>query len=150
LPYLVDKNLDYKAQQPPELMRNVRKIEIQNDFQTDFCFKRVCQAGTFTRRPDDRDLTSCGYLHHFNPYLRLGPFKVEVLYRSPYISILHDLLTEEEIEWMIEYSVPRLSRVRNNAKAPIQPKYEKKDKKKRRSVHKTVQCWIEDIQVSIS
>ena len=29
---------------------------------------------------------------------------------------------------------------------PIQPKYEKQNKKKRRTVHKTVQCWINDIQ----
>jgi hypothetical protein len=55
-------------------------------------------------------------------------------------------LTEEEIQWMIEYSIPRLSRVRDNAKAPIMPKYERRDKKKRRTVHKTVQCWIKDIE----
>jgi hypothetical protein len=149
LPYLVDENLNYKPDQPEELMENVHSIHINNEFQTDFCFKQVCKAGAFTRVPDQRDFTRCGYLHHFDPYLRLGPFKVEVIMRSPYISILHDLLTEQEIQWMIEYSVPRLSRVRENTKIPIQPKYEKHDKKKRQTVHKTVQCWIQDIKYDL-
>ena len=90
------------------------------------------------------NLPKCGYLHHFDPYLRLGPFKVEVYLRSPYLSVLHDLLTEKEIQWMIDYSVPRLSRVRGN-NGEIVPGYQKIDKTNRRTVHKTVQCWIEDI-----
>jgi hypothetical protein len=45
---------------------------------------------------------------------------------------------------MIEYSVPRLSRIRGN-NGQIVPGYQKKDKTNRRTVHKTVQCWIEDI-----
>jgi len=50
------------------------------------------------RLPDHENLPKCGYLHHFDPYLRLGPFKVEIILRSPYLSILHELLTEEEIQ----------------------------------------------------
>ena len=145
LPYLVDKKLHPKANQPPELMTSVHKIEIRNDYQTDFCFKQVCRNAAFTRLPDRANLPKCGYLHHFDPYLRLGPFKVEVALRSPYLSILHDLLTEKEIEWMIEYSTPRLSRVRGNM-GIITPKHEKSDKTKRRTIHKTVQCWIKDIE----
>ena len=145
LPYLVDKNLYYKEHQPQSLMVNVRKIEIENEYQRDFCFKQVCRSGLFTRVPERSNLPKCGYLHHFDPYLRLGPFKVEVANRSPYLSILHDLLTEEEIEWMVEYSKPRLSRVRGNY-GEIVPKHEMRDVNKRRSVYKTVQCWIQDVE----
>jgi prolyl 4-hydroxylase len=144
LPYLVDNELNYKPT-PDELLQRIRHIQIKNGFGHDFCFKKVCKSGALTRQPETENLPKCGYLHHFNPYLRLGPFKVEVAVRSPYISILHDLLTEEEIEWLIQYSIPRLSRVRENSKETIQPKYEQNDMKKRRTVHKTVQCWITDI-----
>ena len=143
-PFLVDENMNPK-QTPTDLMKSIYKIDIENSYQFDFCFKQVCRAEAFTRRPEKLNLPKCGYLHHFDPYLRLGPFKVEVISRSPYISILHDLLTEEEIQWMIEYSVPRLSRVRDNHGQKILPKYLKRDKKKRQTVHKTVQCWIQDI-----
>ena len=145
LPYLVDDNLNYK-ETPEGLMENIHRIEIINEYQRDFCFKQVCKGGAFTRQPDTVNLPKCGYLHHFDPYLRLGPFKVEVVKRSPYISILHDLLTEAEIQWMVEYSIPRLSRERDNSKLPVEPKYVMNDKKKRRLIHKTVQCWIRDIE----
>jgi hypothetical protein len=46
---------------------------------------QVCKNGAFIRNPEKEKLPKCGYLHHFNPYLRLGPFKVEVIVRSPYI-----------------------------------------------------------------
>ena len=144
LPYLVDENMNPK-QTPSDLMSNIRDIKITNSYQFDYYFKQVCRAGTVTRQPEKINLPKCGYLHHFNPYLRLGPFKVEVISRSPYISILHDLLTEEEIQWIIEYSLPRLSRTRFNYEENIQPKYQERDKNNRVTVHQAIQCWIEDI-----
>ena len=144
LPYLVDNNLNYKENQPDSLMEKVRNIVIKNDYQSNFCFKQVCRSSAFTRLPDTVNLPKCGYLHHFDPFLRLGPFKVEVILRSPYLSILHGILSEEEIQWMVDYSVPRLSRVRGNH-GQITPMYESRDKTKRKTVHKTVQCWINDI-----
>ena len=35
----------------------------------------------------------CQWLDHKNPYLRLGPFKFEILHKDPEISVLHDLLS---------------------------------------------------------
>ena len=46
-------------------------------------------------------------------FSEIGPFKVEVISTSPYISIFHEILSEEEINWMIEFSIPRLSRSRD-------------------------------------
>jgi len=113
LPYLVDDKMNYREHQPKKLMDNVHLIEIKNDYQRDYCFKQVCRSSAFTRQPDRVNLPKCGYLHHFDPYLRLGPFKVEVYLRSPYLSVLHDLLTEEEIQvqfhqrYTLEFSFER-------------------------------------------
>ena len=38
----------------------------------------------------------CQLLDHKNPYLRLGPFKFEILHEDPEISILHDLVSLNE------------------------------------------------------
>ena len=46
----------------------------------------------------------------------LGPFKVEIVSIEPYISIIHDIVTDVEMDWMIEYSVPRLSKSRDDSK----------------------------------
>ncbi len=114
LPYLVDENLNKKPTQPEDLLRSLYVLDFENDFQHEFVMKTICQSGVFTRRGPTENLPQSGFLHHFDPYLRLGPFKVEVVEKSPYMSILHDILTEEEIEWMVEYSRPRLSRSRLN------------------------------------
>ena len=41
-----------------------------------------------------------------------GPFKLEVHMWAPYRTVFHDFLTEREMDWMIEYSKPRLSKTR--------------------------------------
>jgi hypothetical protein len=33
----------------------------------------------------------------------LGPFKVEIYSSSPYISVFHDILTEDEMTWCQSY-----------------------------------------------
>ena len=38
----------------------------------------------------------CQLLDHKNPYLRLGPFKFEILHEDPEISVLHDLVSLNE------------------------------------------------------
>ena len=46
----------------------------------------------------------CHLLHHFNPFLKLGPFKLEIMLDRPYRAVLHDILTNEEIQHVIELS----------------------------------------------
>ena len=50
------------------------------------------------------DHYKCHLLHHFNPFLKLGPFKLEIKLDRPYRTVLHDILTNEEIQHMIELS----------------------------------------------
>ena len=40
LPFLIDDELNYKPT-PKEMMKNIYKLEIKNDFGHDFCFKQV-------------------------------------------------------------------------------------------------------------
>ena len=54
----------------------------------------------------------CILLHHGDPFTKLGPFKVEIAYTSPFIMIIHSLFTEEDMDYLVEYSKPRLSRRR--------------------------------------
>ena len=52
---------------------------------------------------------------HSDPYLKLGPFKVEVLLKYPFCMIFQDFFTLNELNWMKEYSTQRLSRNRYNS-----------------------------------
>ena len=40
----------------------------------------------------------CVFLHHNHPYLRLGPFKFEMLHQNPEIAILHQFASSVEVE----------------------------------------------------
>ena len=40
----------------------------------------------------------CVFLHHNHPYLRLGPFKFEILHQNPEIAILHQFASSVEVE----------------------------------------------------
>ena len=51
-------------------------------------------------------------LHHNDPYLKLGPFKLEFLLSNPMRTILHDFMTEAEMKYLVDYSAPRLSNAR--------------------------------------
>ena len=49
-------------------------------------FKAACR-GEYLRDPKDDIDTKCQYLHYYNPYLRLGPFKMEAKNLKPFVAI---------------------------------------------------------------
>ena len=70
----------------------------------------------------------------------LGPFKLEVMLIKPYRVVFHDFLSEAEMEWMIEYSKPRLSQSRGISASNFEgARHEFREGKRTRTVHKTVQ-----------
>ena len=91
------------------------------------------------------DNFKCHFLHHFNPYLKLGPFKLEVKLDKPYRTILHDMLTEKEIQHMIDISVPNLSRTRGHSASNEGSRSEFRYGAKKYIIHKTVQHWFSDV-----
>ena len=49
----------------------------------------------------------CIYIHHQNPYLKLGPFKFEILNNGPQIGYVHDFSSDSEIQQLIADAIPR-------------------------------------------
>ena len=43
----------------------------------------------------EKDL-HCSWLHHKNPYLRIGPFKFEEKHKDPEVGLLHDFVSLNE------------------------------------------------------
>ena len=54
----------------------------------------------------------CILVHHNDPFTQLGPFKIEMAYNSPIIMIIHELFTEEDTDYLVDWATPRLSRTR--------------------------------------
>ena len=40
----------------------------------------------------------CTFIHHNNPYLKLGPFKYEIHHQNPEIGVIHDFASAKELE----------------------------------------------------
>ena len=56
--------------------------------------------------------SKCHLVHHFAPFLKLGPFHLEVKLYSPFRTVIHDFFTNKEMDWLMDYSKPRLSAAR--------------------------------------
>ena len=89
----------------------------------------------------ERSVHRCAYLHHNDPYLKMGPFKIEIFMAKPFRSIFHDILTEREMAYLIDYSTPRLSHARVIPESNNQAsKADFKSGKKGKTVAKTNQA----------
>jgi len=55
----------------------------------------------------DRNL-KCSFLHYFNPFLRLGPFKYDPLNSDPHVGIFRDFYSEMESDILRENSYGHL------------------------------------------
>ena len=41
-------------------------------------------------------VSNCMLLHYFNPYNKIGPFKLEVVNNEPFIGVFRDMHSEDE------------------------------------------------------
>ena len=92
-------------------------------------------------------VTQCQLLHHGDPYLKLGPFKVEISSQSPLVMVFHDFFSEAEMQFLVEHSRPNLSRRRYAD--PYNDAIDlglRKTKKVTRIIHKSVQYWIKELE----
>ena len=120
-------------------------------------FQKVCNGkiNRFGKQPAEIDLNKnakCHLVHHFSPYLMLGPFHLDVKLYHPFRTIIHDFFSEKEMNWMAEYSKPRLSASRRGF---IPRSTREKTKSERRyadnrkegyTVGKAVTAWFNDIE----
>ncbi len=72
-------------------------------------FEVLCKGENMRTSDMDSD-KHCRRLHHKNPYLRLGPFKLEELSYEPYITVIHQLMYEDEMQHFKDYASDRLER----------------------------------------
>ena len=105
--------------------------------------RRICRADLVG---SNIQLGRCHFLHQDDPFLRLGPHKMEVLQKDPFRMIFHEFLSEDEIDFLITYSVPRLSTQREKQAFNRRQKKHDYGSKQVRVVSKTVQCWIDDVR----
>ena len=111
---------------------------------------RTCQIGKWLGKyyyPGMEQLWKpCRLLHHQNPYLKLGPFKEELYSIVPYSVVFHDILTDNEIEFLRETSIPNLSRNRTyDRTSGALNRAEIQSGARRRIIHKTVQAWLPEV-----
>lgn len=63
----------------------------------------LCQMKFDRPESMNKDLF-CRYLHHGNPYLKVGPMKYEMLNRDPEVSLVQDFIHDKEIEYIVNAS----------------------------------------------
>ena len=70
--------------------------------------QQLCRGET-TLRPDQLGREyRCVNLHYNNPFLKLGPFSLEILNLQPFVGTFHGMFTEKETDLIIEKSKGRL------------------------------------------
>eukprot|EP00095_Tigriopus_kingsejongensis_P001284 maker-scaffold359_size197282-snap-gene-0.21 protein:Tk01284 transcript:maker-scaffold359_size197282-snap-gene-0.21-mRNA-1 annotation:"hypothetical protein DAPPUDRAFT_308081" len=116
LPYIITDNLKRKKNQPDFVKDgNILSSSPVNRFERDARFRKVCN-GNLDRNGNSQIPHQCHWLHHDDPFLKLGPFKMEMASRSPFIVVFHDFLAETEIQFLVDYSRPRLSPLNTTSK----------------------------------
>ena len=117
-PYLLDTNTLLKASSQPDFVKHMPDYETLSNrdlprgkriFWKLEKFRKVCSGqtvGADTRRQKLR--RKCRLLHHNDPYLKLGPFKMEILRLQPLRSIIHHILSEKEIRYVEEQAESKL------------------------------------------
>ena len=122
--------------------------EVKEDLFRSVCRGQINRSTLQESWAKQPSIPKCHLVHHFDPYQIMGPFHLEVQLYRPLRTIIHDLFTETETNWMMEYSRPKLSSGRmisddTTKFSKTDLKYS--DGKKARTVAKTVQTWFEDI-----
>ena len=113
----------------------------------EWIFFAVCRDGKFLGTKKTFMYFS-RFLHHNNPFLKLGPFKEERNSHTPYSVIFHDILSEMEISFLINKSKGNLTKIR---KFDVQNsgalnKHELNSGQRRRVIAKSVTHWIREVE----
>ena len=150
LPYIVDEKTLGKATKQPKFLKNLEftpNLEdetaewISRGYAREDLLLKTCNGevkNNFTLEPNQ-----CHYLHNLDPFLKLGPFQLEVHTKTPYRSVFHDFLSQKEIDYLIEISLPHLSRVRYTSDSnSAGQNWEYKRGERKTVIHKTVQHWF--------
>ena len=139
-PYLVDVETLLKRAKQPKWTNKIQWFARGKDFkhglQKEDGFRQICNGKL---QDSEQSSKKCFWLHHFDPFLKLCPFKLEELWTKPYRAKIYDFLSNAEIQHFIEESRPHLSRARQSSKIKT------KNEQNVGIVVKSVQHWTDDI-----
>jgi prolyl 4-hydroxylase len=103
---LTQQELDTLHDLPP--IKNVRTIK--NDIEERESYEKLCR-GEFKPDPVMESKVYC-YYKKDRPFLKLAPFKVEILRFDPLVVLFKDVIQDSEIEVIKELATPRVSRTK--------------------------------------
>ena len=156
LTYVVNRNLKRRKKQPIFIASEDigNNVNYNSDLALEWMWFRTCQIGKRqinTYHTGMEQLSKpCRLLHHQNPYLKLGPFKEEMYSTVPYSVVMHDILTDAEIDFLKKESSPNLSRTRtydsSYASSGAFNIAEFKSGARRRIIQKSVQAWLSEVE----
>ena len=71
--------------------------------------KDLCSSPSSSSRPPhwDKNL-KCFFLHHFDPFLLLNPFKIETKNSSPWSYLCHHVFSDEELDVFLSLASGRM------------------------------------------
>ena len=113
------------------------------------CREELKGNGQFMNPRMTSYIPKCSFIHHFNPFVKLGPFHLEIHFYRPFRGIFHDFLSEKEMQRTVNISIPKLSASRtsmNKTKYLAPYGRNNKDFRKPNTVEKSVVTWLFDIE----
>ena len=153
-PYFLDEQLGKRSKQP-KFVKDLRHQDYDVSLVTKhggdfFCMQRMmdgCRGFNTLKINHYAEIINdlkCNIVHHSDPYVKLGPFKMEFASRSPHIVVFHEIMTEEDINHFVEFATPQLSRSRENEP---DANYSKNDREegKVKVIYKSVQAWMDTL-----
>ncbi len=79
-------------------------------------FNAACRGEPGLRPPELDAGLGCHFQHYGDPYLRLGPFKLEAKNKAPFVAVFRDFMYEAETESYREAAASHLHRSRHFGK----------------------------------
>ncbi|PVD38058.1 hypothetical protein C0Q70_00668 [Pomacea canaliculata] len=92
--------------QRPAVKRVVDEYRQSKEFQT---YEALCRGETTQKIKDEHKL-KCRYIHNNHPLLILSPVKLEEMHLDPWIVLIHDIISDSEINDIKILATPKLNR----------------------------------------
>ena len=144
-PYILDDKLERSARQP-KFVKDLQHEEYDlHQYQGDFYDMQRMMIGCRGYSRQTQPALRCKQVHHMDPYVMMGPFKIEVASKEPLIVVFHEILTEEDSEHFLELAKPKLSRKRGYNTDSAYSRREREEGKVK-VIYKSVQAWLDTIE----
>ncbi|XP_059097153.1 prolyl 4-hydroxylase subunit alpha-2-like isoform X1 [Tigriopus californicus] len=104
----VKQNVNYIREKI--LQQKLFHAEIPSQVKKAMSFDMCSNGVREWRTPEHDRRLRCAFIHHQDPYFRLGPFKVEVLNETPFVSMFHNFMHDAEMDHYKDYAKPNLAR----------------------------------------